>query len=101
MSTIDSSYFDPRGLRELLSSALRETVSHSATGLVTVAVPMLPVALLQLVAASAERQNALPNTGVGAHESMPCPVRVLALRHVASLSRTTPRTCGEPLATSC
>lgn len=51
MSTIDSSYFDPRGLRELLSSALRETVSHSAAGLVTVAVVMLPVALLQVVGA--------------------------------------------------
>lgn len=51
MSTIDSSYFDPRGLRELLSSALRETVSHSAAGIVAVAVPMLPVALLQVVGA--------------------------------------------------
>lgn len=74
MSTTDSSYFDPRGLRELLLSALRETVSHSAAGLVTVAVPMLPVALLQLVAASAERQNALPNTGVGAHDNTPSAV---------------------------
>lgn len=51
MSTIDSSYFDSRGLRELLSSALRETVSHSAAGLVTAAVTMLPVALLQVVGA--------------------------------------------------
>ncbi|HCU34910.1 MAG TPA: hypothetical protein DGT21_05465 [Armatimonadetes bacterium] len=51
MRTVDSSYFDPRGLRELLSSALRETVSRSAAGLVTVAVFMLPVALLQIVGA--------------------------------------------------
>ncbi len=51
MSTIDPLFFNPRGLRELLSSALRETVSHSAAGLFTVAVPMLPVALLQVVGA--------------------------------------------------
>ncbi len=51
MSTIRSSYFEPRSLSQLLSSALREATSHSASGFVTVAVIMLPMALLQLVGA--------------------------------------------------
>lgn len=53
MSTIRSSYFEPRSLSQLLSSALREATSHSASGFVTVAMIMLPVALLQLVGAYA------------------------------------------------
>jgi len=53
MSTIRSSYFEPRSLSQLLSSALREATSHSASGFVTVALIMLPVALLQLVGAYA------------------------------------------------
>ena len=53
MSAIRSSYFAPRSLSQLLSSALREATSHSASGFVTVALIMLPVALLQLVGAYA------------------------------------------------
>ena len=51
MNTVRSSYFEPRSLSQLLSSALREATSHSASGFVTVAMLMLPVALLQLVGA--------------------------------------------------
>ncbi len=51
MSTIRSSYFEPRSLSQLLSSALREATSHSASGFVTVALILLPMALLQLVGA--------------------------------------------------
>ncbi len=53
MSTIRSSYFEPKSLSQLLSSALREATSHSASGFVAVALIMLPVALVQLVGAYA------------------------------------------------
>jgi len=48
MNTPESSYFQPKSLSGLLSSALRETTSHSASGFVTVAAMALPVALISL-----------------------------------------------------
>lgn len=48
MNTSESSYFQPQSLSGLLSSALRETTSHSASGFVTVAAMAVPVALIWL-----------------------------------------------------
>ncbi len=77
MNTPESSYFQPKSLSGLLSSALRETTSHSASGFVTVAAMALPVALIALAVIYAAAEMGITRANRQAPPPDPAPEWVM------------------------